>query len=128
MDATLYNEILNSFLFPYCAANFDINDIVLHQDNDPKHTSKLCKGTLDRLGIKWIKSPANSSDLNPIELLWHSMKDYTRKKFCTDNLVFKYAVTEWADTINPEICQNYINKLKEVMAKVIKNEGGWSNF
>ena len=56
------------------------------------------------------------------------MKNFTRKKFCTDNLVFKYAVTEWADTINPEICQNYINKLKEVMAKVIKNEGGWSNF
>ena len=52
MDAKLYNEIPNSFLFPYCAANFDINDIVLHQDNDPKHTSKLCKGTLDRLGIK----------------------------------------------------------------------------
>ena len=42
MDADTYNQIMHEFLFPFIADKYDFN-IVLHQDNDPKHTSRKCK-------------------------------------------------------------------------------------
>ena len=128
MDAVLYQEILETFLFPYCQQHFKLSDIVLHQDNDPKHTSRLCIDTLKSLGIKWIKAPAQSPDLNPIELLWHSMLEYVRNKFCKNCFQVKHAILEWEETISPEICRSYVNKIHEVINKVIQNKGGWSNF
>ena len=30
--------------------------------------------------------------------------------------------------MSPEYCQNYINKLKEIVQIVIKKKGEWSNY
>ena len=35
------------------AAKFDF-DCILHQDNDGKHTSKLCKEALKQANINWL--------------------------------------------------------------------------
>ena len=128
MDAPIYQEILVTFLFPYLAENFHMTDTILHQDNDPKHSSFLCKTTLSNAGVKWLKAPAQSPDLNPIEMLWHSMFEHIRKKFCKTPFEVDMAVLEFQKKITPEICQNYINKLKEIIPVIIKKKGGWSNY
>jgi DDE superfamily endonuclease len=57
---------------------------IFQQDNDPKHTSKLCKnflqskiddGTLCKLA--W---PSQSPDLNPLELIWDEVDRRVKKK------------------------------------------------
>ena len=53
MDAKLYREILGDYLFPFMAAKFNF-DCVLHQDNDPKHTSRLIRTFLDVNEINWV--------------------------------------------------------------------------
>jgi hypothetical protein len=53
MDASLYRDILVFDFFPFMAAKFDF-DCILHQDNDGKHTSKLCKSILNDNNIKWV--------------------------------------------------------------------------
>lgn len=53
MDAKLYREILFDYLFPFIAEKYDFN-IKLHQDNDPKHTSKLCRAFLSDNDILWV--------------------------------------------------------------------------
>ena len=54
MDALHYRQIICDFLFPFIAANYSIYEVVLHQDNDPKHSSLLCKGILEINGVNWV--------------------------------------------------------------------------
>ena len=45
MDSEFYREILNGYLFPFFAKNFNY-EANLHQDNDTKHKSKICVDAL----------------------------------------------------------------------------------
>ena len=53
MDAALYRDILVFDFFPFMAAKYNF-DCVLHQDNDGKHASKLCKAVLTENNINWV--------------------------------------------------------------------------
>lgn len=48
----------------------------LYQDNDPKHASRLIEDFFDENRVKWWATPPESLDLNPIELVWGSLKQY----------------------------------------------------
>ena len=45
------------------------------QDNDPKHTSGHAAQWMKDNDINWWKTLAESPDLNPIENLWHKLKE-----------------------------------------------------
>ena len=50
---------------------------VFQQDNDPKHTSRLCKGYLTKESdgvLHQITWPPQSPDLNPIEMVWDELE------------------------------------------------------
>ena len=53
---------------------------VYFQDNDPKHTSKAAKKFLEDNKVTWWKAVAESPDLNPIENLWHELKEFIRRE------------------------------------------------
>ena len=53
-----------------------------HQDNDPKHKSKLCMNYLSNRNINLVSPPAQSPDLNPIENLWHYLEVATKDRKC----------------------------------------------
>ena len=84
----------------------------LLQDNDAKHSIKLCSKTIKQLNIKWVKSPPLSPDLNPIESVWGDLKHFIRRKFCNNVQELKKAVAEFKNKVmTPEYCQAYIKRL-----------------
>ena len=79
MNATKYGDILSASLVPFIHEKYP-NGHRLVQDNDPKHTSKYIQNFVQKNIINWWRSPAESPDLNPIELVWGSMKTFLRDK------------------------------------------------
>ena len=50
----MYLNILTNHLLPFANGQYEEGRWVLHQDNDPKHTSRLCRGFLEREQVVWV--------------------------------------------------------------------------
>ena len=75
------------------------------QDNDPKHTSCKVKEWMEQNDLHWWKTPAESPDLNPIENMWHELKEYLRrevKPMSKDELI--NGIHEFWSTVTVEKC------------------------
>ena len=128
MNATKYGDILSASLLPFINEEF-LDGHRLYQDNDPKHTSKYIQRFFDRNGVTWWRSPAESPDLNPIELVWGSMKTYLRDKRKPKNLEeLKDGIRTYWKMLTPEVCGRYIDHLQKVLPAVVQEEGGPSGY
>jgi transposase len=100
MDSDCYIENLGtSFKDTLDYYGWNPDDVILQQDGDSKHTSKVTKKWLKANNIQYMnKWPPYSPDLNPIEHLWHHVKSKlgqydTPPK--TKQELFKRFETEW---------------------------------
>ena len=75
MKKELYIEILSRTLVSFIQDVYPESHRFM-ADNDPKHTSGAAQEFLDRTGIFWCRTPAESPDLNPIENMWHELKEF----------------------------------------------------
>lgn len=67
--------------------------------------------------------------MNPIENLWHEMKEFIRrevKPHTKDELV--EGIQRFWSTINGEKCRKYIRHLDKVIPKVIELEGDATGY
>jgi len=78
MNAPVYINILEKTLLLFIEAVYPGSHRFM-QDNDPKHTLKMGKEFMTENGVTWWKTPPESLDLNPIENLWHEMKEFIRE-------------------------------------------------
>ena len=79
MDAIMDIDILRRSLQPFIEEVYPDGHRFM-QDNDLKHTSRLANGFFTTHNINWWKTPPESPDCNPIENLWHEMKEYLRRE------------------------------------------------
>ena len=128
MKKELFVSILEGTLLPF------IKDVYpdshkLMQDNDPKHTSGYAKEWMDANGVNWWKTPAESPDLNPIENLWHELKEYIRREAkpkTKDQLI--QGIEDFWGTVDKNKCLKYIGHLRKVIPKVIEVEGAATGY
>jgi transposase len=100
-------------LYPFVTNTFD-GQSLLHQDNDPKHSSKLCIDALEDARITWARSPPQSPDLNPIEMLWADIKRFIRKQQCRTITEVQNAISIFHQSLTPQKCKKYIERLHKV--------------
>ena len=75
LTATRYTDILDAALLPFIEEHYPTHHR-FQQDNNPKHTSRWAQSYFKESDINWLKTPASSPDLNPIENVWGMMKNY----------------------------------------------------
>ena len=125
MDAQFYiSEILTNGLLPFIESAFP-DGHRFQQDNDPKHTSRLAKTFMEENNINWWKTPPESPDLNPIELLWHELKHFLRSivKPRTKEELMNGISRFWEERMDAEKCSKYIGHLQKVLPIVVAREG-----
>ncbi|KAK5986330.1 Transposable element Tcb2 transposase [Trichostrongylus colubriformis] len=79
LDSKKYCEILERCYVPFARKIFNGFGILV-QDNAPAHRSAYTAGRLKTMNVRLLDWPPESPDLNPIELVWGSMKAFVRKK------------------------------------------------
>lgn len=128
MDAAMYTEILEATLIPFLRDTYPDGHKFM-QDNDPKHTSRLAKAYLQEKNINWWPTPPESPDLNPIENMWHELKEFLRREVkpkTKDELVG--GIQQFWDTVTGEKCRKYIRHLHKVIPRIIELDGAATGY
>jgi transposase len=128
MNAPMYTSILERSLLPFIADKMPTSHRFV-QDNDPKHTSRHAQDFFEQKGINWWRTPPESPDLNPIENLWHELKEFIRRevKPKTKQQLIDGILAFWS-TVDIDKCRKYIGHLNKVIPAVIEQEGNASGF
>jgi hypothetical protein len=129
MDSKIYHSIMQNQLVPSIRDIFQGDDFVYMEDNDPKHTSHLCRNYLrtlaDRHHFEIMDWPPQSPDLNPIELLWDHMKREVCKRCPTSaDHLWDICQEVWSQ-IKPEVMDRLINRMPFICKMLVKNHGGY---
>ena len=110
MNAIRYTDILSASLLPFIKECYP-DGHRFQQDNDPKHTSKYVGKYFTQNGIVWWKTPPESPDINPIENVWGSMKQFLRSQYKPKNL----------DELKAGIIRNFGLVLHQTFVRTISN-------
>ena len=120
MNAERLQAVLQAGLLPFIREVYPDG----HRLHDPKHSSALIEDFFEENGVNWWPTPPESPDLNPIELIWGTLKQYLRNFYKPTNLEqLKAGIQQFWHTLIPEVCSRYIEHLNKVIPKVIQVNG-----
>lgn len=128
LDQKGYHSILKNHAVP-SGKRLVGKGFVFQQDNDPKHTSKLCAKYLEskqKSGeLHIMQWPPQSPDLNPIELVWDEIDRQVRKKTHSSAQSLWDSLQEsWRETPQ-EVFQKLVERMPRVVKSVLSARGGF---
>lgn len=128
MDSKVYHNILVRHVIP-SGIRLIGQEFTFQQDNDPKHTSKLCKNYAakkeEEKVLKNMIWPPQSPDCNPIELLWDHLDRCIRDVQITSKTHLWEVLQQKWNAIGAETLDNLIKRMPRICKAVIKAKGGF---
>ena len=130
----MFDGKLNSNSFRHCCLEFLVpfirhqypDEHRVHMDNAPSHTSRRTRAFFLAHNLNVPDVPAQSPDLNPIELVWHDLKVYIAETVKPDNAmqliigIYNF----WNTFVTVDYCNRKIDHVKNtVIPKVIEING-----
>ena len=100
---------------------------MLQQDNNLKHTAKIVKKWLQDNQINVLEWPSQSSDLNPIDNLWHKLKTQVKQRNPRNLDLEELCKEEWSK-ISVKVCRNLIVKYPNRLQAITKAKGHAINY
>ena len=91
-------------------------------DNDPKHTSHSTREFIMLNNINHCKTPPQSPDLMPIEMVWNDLKYYltSEKKLSTKKDLIKSIKSFWQSKMNDlDYCKKKFTHMNKVIDTII---------
>ena len=128
MKKEMFVSILEGTLVPFIEAVYPDGHKFM-MDNDPKHTSGYAAEWMSENAVNWWKTPAESPDLNPIENIWHELKECIRREVkpkVKEELI--QGILRFWGTVDRAKCLKYIGHLRKVIPKVIELEGAATGY
>ncbi len=124
MNCALYQKILKENILPSVCDLKLKHTCVMQQDNDPKHTSKSTSEWLKKNKIKVLEWPSQ----NPIEMLWHDLKQslHARKPSNVAELK-QFCKEEWAK-IPPQRWERLLASYRKCLIAVVGAKGGTNSY
>ena len=103
--------------------NISGGNMILQEDNDSKHTSKLAQLYRKYWRINRLEWPANSPDLNPIENVWGIMKRKIGKIHPTNLVQLRFMIRKVWYGFSRSFARNLVASMPERLKMVIKSKG-----
>lgn len=123
---TINKETYSGRVIPLIHGWIRINPhLSLMQDGAPGHTAADTLRELSERGIRVIKWPPFSPDLNPIETVWNAMKDWIQENY-TEKLSYdqlRGAVMAAWDQISEQFLDDLVNLMPARCEAVILANG-----
>lgn len=98
-------------------------DYIFQQDNDPKHCAINTKLWLLYNTPKYVPTPPQSPDLNPIEHVWAELDKRIRKHHITNKTELKKVLIEEWKSISPEFTKNLVESMPRRLTALLKSKG-----
>lgn len=103
-------------------------DFQFQDDNDPVHKAKIVATWIKRNKISKLEWPPESSDLSPIENLWHLLKRKLSLRRYSNEDEFKEIIKEEWDSLQTSVCQSLIESMPRRLQAVISAYGGVTKY
>ncbi|KAK1796512.1 hypothetical protein P4O66_009548 [Electrophorus voltai] len=128
INSAVFQKILKENIWSSVSGLRLKHTLVLQQDNDPKHTSKSTNEWLKKNKMKTLEWPSQSPDLNPIEMLWHDLKNAIHAQKPSNVAEFQqFCKDEWAK-IPPQRCKRLIASYRQRLNAVVAAKGGPTSY
>jgi hypothetical protein len=121
------DHVLHNF---YQEMSEERGQILFQQDGAPSHTAKTTAAWLEVNKVDRMPHPPSSPDMNPIEPLWHTLKDiiHARKHVPSNLDELKEAVLEAWEQITIDDINKHVQSMEDRVRALLKAKGGHTRY